>query len=110
MKLNTKVRPPRSKVMICIFIDQQKQIITFERGGLTFVFNFNPSNSYVDHWIGVPQTGDYRVIFSTDEERFGGWDRISMDTRYSASIHPDGNAKIQIYLPARTALVLKRGR
>ena len=94
----------------CLFIDQQKQIITFERGGLTFVFNFSPQNSYADHWIPVPRVGAYRVTFSTDESRFGGWDRIAMDTRYRASVHPDGQAKLQIYLPARTALVLKRVR
>ena len=62
--------------------------------------------------IGSPcrEWGAYRVTFSTDESRFGGWDRIAMDTRYRASVHPDGQAKLQIYLPARTALVLKRVR
>ena len=98
-------KPPK-----CLFIDQYQQIITFERAGYVFVFNFSPSNSYPDYWVTVPRTGAYRVAFSSDEARFGGWDRISKDTRYRASIHPDGNAKMQIYLPARTALVLKRVR
>ena len=98
-------KPPQ-----CVFIDQYKQIIIFERAGLTFAFNFSPENSYPDYWVTVPSKGAYRVIFSTDEEGFGGWDRIAVNARYRASIHPDGQAKLQIYLPARTALVLKRGR
>jgi 1,4-alpha-glucan branching enzyme len=98
-------KPPK-----CLFIDQYQQIITFERAGYLFVFNFSPRNSYSDYWVTAPKTGAYRVAFSTDEGRFGGWDRISKDIRYRTSIHPDGNAKMQIYLPARTALVLKRVR
>ena len=98
------------KTQRVLFIDQYKQIITFERAGLTFVFNFNPSDSYADYWVTVPVKGNYRVIFSSDEGRFGGWDRIAVGAKYRAQIHPDGNAKLQIYLPARTALVLKRGR
>ena len=93
-----------------LFIDQYKQLIMFERAGLTFVFNFSPSDSYADYWVTVPAKGKYRVIFSSDEGRFGGWDRIALDARYTATVHPDGNAKLQIYLPARTVLVLKRGR
>ena len=98
------------KTQRVLFIDQYKQIITFERAGLTFVMNFNPTESHTGYWVTVPAKGNYRVIFSTDEGRFGGWDRIAVGAKYRAHIHPDGNAKLQIYLPARTALVLKRGR
>ena len=93
-----------------LFIDEYAQIITFERAGLTFVFNFSPDRSYPDYWVTVPGKGHYSVVFSTDENRFGGWDRIDLNARYCASPHPDGKNKLQIYLPARTALVLKHGR
>ena len=93
-----------------LFIDEQAQILTFERAGLTFVFNFSPDRPRPDYWVTVPKKGKYSVVFSTDESRFGGWDRIDLNARYSASMHPDGQNKLQIYLPARTALVLKHGR
>jgi 1,4-alpha-glucan branching enzyme len=98
-------KPPRA-----LFIDEYAQIITFERAGLTFVFNFSPDRSYPDYWVTVPKQGNYSVVFSTDESRFGGWDRIATDTRYRTSLHPDGKNKLQVYLPARTALVLRRVR
>ena len=94
----------------CIFLDQHKRIILFERAGLIFAFNFSPTGSQADYWVQVPREGNYRVILSTDEGRFGGWDRVSKETRYRATVQPDGQTRLQIYLPARTALVLKRGR
>ena len=94
----------------CIFLDQHKQIILFERAGLIFAFNFSPNGSQADYWVQVPREGNYRVILSTDEGRFGGWDRVSKETRYHAAVQPDGQTRLQIYLPARTALVLRRGR
>ena len=57
-----------------LWIDPDRKIITFSRGGLLFVFNFH--NSYSEqrfflhaHTIGE---GAYKVILSTDETRFGG--------------------------------------
>ena len=56
----------------------------------------------------VPEEGEYRVIMTTDEGRFGGWDRVSKERVYSAVTHPDGHCKLQIYLPARTAVCIQR--
>ena len=93
-----------------LFLDQYHHIIVFERAGLVFVLNLHPNASQEGYWVTVPARGRYRVIFSTDEARFGGWDRIALGAKYKTTVHPDGNDKLQIYLPARTALVLKRSR
>ena len=45
---------------------------------------------------------------STDREEFGGHGRISEEYVYTSSKHPDGKYKLQIYLPARTGLVLEK--
>ena len=92
----------------CLFIDEYKQVMIYERGGLVFVMNFSPAESYEGYFVTVPSIGDYRVVFSGDEGRFGGWDRVSKDYTYTASKHPDKKAKLQIYLPARTAFCLKK--
>ncbi len=92
----------------CLFIDEYKQVMIYERGGLVFVMNFSPTESYEGYWVTLPSMGDYRVVFSSDEGRFGGWDRISESYVYTASKHPDGKPKLQIYLPARTGFCLKK--
>ena len=94
----------------CSFIDANCQVLTYERGGLTFALNFSPTRSYEGYWLTVPEAGSYRVMLSTDAECFGGADRISESYVYTASLHPDGLYKIQIYLPARTALCLRKVR
>ncbi len=93
-----------------LFIDQQKQVLVYERAGYIFVFNFSPTASYENYWLTVPMKGRYKVVVSTDEKRFGGWDRISMDYVYTANIMPGDESKFQIYLPARTAMCLKKIR
>jgi len=38
---------------------EDDKVIVFERAGLIFVFNFNPSKSYTDYKIGVQVDGVY---------------------------------------------------
>ncbi len=94
----------------CLFIDECQQVLMYERGELTFVLNFNPGQSLDGYWVTVPGAGQYKVVFSTDEERFGGWDRIELGATYHAARHPDGQYKLRLYVPARTALCLKKVR
>ena len=97
-----------SKAPQCIFIDAQKQVLIYERNGRVFAFNFSPANSYEGYYITVPKAGEYRVALSTDEKEFGGWDRISKEYVYRATKQPDGKYRLQIYLPARTAVCLEK--
>ena len=92
----------------CLFIDECKQVLVYRRGDCTFALNFSPERSYEGYFIPVPKSGRYQVSFSTDEQAFGGWDRISKDYVYKAAKHPDGNYKVPLYLPARTGLCIQR--
>ena len=92
----------------CVFIDEYKQVMVYERNGLTFVVNLSPEGSYECYYVEVPSKGDYRVILSTDEKRFDGYDRISKDYIYKAEKHLDGKWKLPIYLPARSGLCLAK--
>ena len=80
-------------------------VIAFERGGLLFVFNFSPAQSYTDYPIPVSQGKDYQVLFSTDDERYGGYGRVAHDTISSFVPGMEGS-HVRLYLPARTATVL----
>lgn len=61
------------------------KVIVFERAGLLFIFNLHPSNSYSDYRVGVEAAGEYRVVLSSDEKKFGGWDRIDMSSLYQTT-------------------------
>ena len=89
-------------------IDDGAQVLAYERGGVVFAFNFSPSNAYVDCELPVPAMGRYQVVLSTDEGRFGGWDRISKEYVYTAERGADKTPRIRIYLPARTALCMTK--
>ncbi|NBC82309.1 MAG: 1,4-alpha-glucan-branching enzyme [Bacteroidetes bacterium] len=86
------------------------KILAYERKGLLFVFNFHPTHSYTDYGIAV-QPGKYRIYLNTDSNIYGGFGHIDESITYytekpgkPASLQPH---YIKLYLPSRTALVLK---
>ena len=91
-----------------LFIDKDKQVLVYERAGYVFAFNFSPANNYKGYWLSVPEKGKYQVLFSTDDELFGGFDRISKTQIYVANKLLDKTTKLQIYIPARTAICMKK--
>ena len=58
------------------------KVIVFERAGLLFIFNFHPTNSFTDYRVGVEVPGEYRIVLSSDEKRFGGFDNINLETTF----------------------------
>jgi 1,4-alpha-glucan branching enzyme len=85
------------------------QILCFERGSLYFIFNFNPSNSFAGYGLEA-KSGKYRVILDTDEIDFGGQGRINQSMIYRTELpkKPFFQHNLNIYLPARTGMVLIR--
>lgn len=84
----------------------ETQVLAFGRGDYLAVFNFSPTNSYTDYIIPVPK-GRYSIVLSTDEGRFGGFDRNDMFFIYYTEPR-DGQDVIHLYLPSRSAIILKR--
>lgn len=83
--------------------DEEGKTIVFERGRLIFVFNWG-TKSYPDYEIPVKDTGDYRIIFSTDDRLFGGFENIDTRTAFPSTRIGD-NVAIKIYNVSRTACV-----
>ena len=69
------------------------KVIVFERVGLVFIFNFHPSQSFVDYRVGVDVPGKYRVVLSSDEKRFGGFDNIKTDGKFFTTPMEWNNSK-----------------
>ena len=82
-----------------------EQTCAFYRGTLLFVFNFHFCNSLNNVLVPVHQPGEYTVILSSDDEKYGGYNNVKMQT-YSSKVF-DGKHYIELYIPARTCFVLK---
>lgn len=92
---------------LCLLKEPEK-MIAFYRKGLLFAFNFHPNNSLTNVLIPVPNNADYTVKLCSDDEQYGGQNLIEHIT-YPAKEF-DGKFYVELYLPARTAVVLKEGR
>ena len=87
------------------------QILAFQRGDLLFFFNFSPNRSYDGYGFMVRQ-GVYDYVLNTDSPAFGGNglndDTVRHFTNYDAQLARDNKGWLQLYLPARSACVLRR--
>ncbi|MBO5953832.1 MAG: alpha amylase C-terminal domain-containing protein [Oscillospiraceae bacterium] len=90
-----------------LLVNSGDKVMAYKKGTALFVYNLDPSRSYEGYQIPVTEEGDYQVILSTDDFRFGGQGRIHHLT-YRAEIQPDGRLGFKLYLPSRTAVVLKK--
>jgi len=91
--------------------DQTQKVIVFERGGLLWVFNFHPTNSYTDYKIGTRWPFEHIVVLDTDETLFQGQNRYDFGHSHPCPIMKTAWQNrpnhIQLYIPCRTAVLLK---
>ncbi len=87
------------------------QILAYMRGDLIFVFNFSPARSFTDYGFLVPK-GEYNVVLNTDAKDFGGNgladDSVAHFTNFDPLYEGDGKEWLKLYIPARSAVVLRR--
>ncbi len=87
------------------------QVLAFMRGDLVFVFNFSPDKSYEGYGLLAPG-GVYSTVLSTDNPDFGGFGNIDETvehfTKPDPLYTPAGVERLPLYLPARTAMVLRK--
>jgi len=93
--------------------NEPDKVLAFLRGNLLFVFNFNPTQSFTDYGVLVPPASDWKHLFDTDEPRFGGQGRVQPGAVYAPTLvecRGEIVQQIKLYVPARTAIVLKYHR
>ncbi|MBP3750457.1 MAG: alpha amylase C-terminal domain-containing protein, partial [Prevotella sp.] len=94
-----------------IWVNEGDQVMAFMRGDLIYVFNFSPTRSYTDYGFLVPM-GSYNVVLNTDSKEFGGNgfadDSITHITNYDELYVKDKKEWLKLYIPARSAVVLKK--
>ena len=84
-----------------ILADEAKKVLIFKRKSCIFALNFNPSASFTDYSFKAPE-GEWELIFDSDDENYDGFSRLKNGERHWS----DG--KMNLYLPCRCALVLKK--
>ena len=90
-----------------LLLNEADKVIAFYRKGLLFAFNFHPEQSAKTVRIPVPVAADYTIAFSSEDEKYGGWQRVEHQTY--PCVETGDEKYIEIYLPARTAVVMKEG-
>lgn len=84
---------------------EDDHIVAFERGGLVFVFNFDPARAFPDYAIPVTKPADHQVLLTTDDICYNGFGNI-YHNRLSAFTPGMEGSHIKLHLPPRTAVVL----
>ena len=87
------------------------QVVAYQRNDLLFVFNWNGQKSFSDYGMLVPE-GKYEVVLNTDDKQFAGFglsdDSVAHFTEYDGLYAEDGKGWLKMYLPARSAVVLRK--
>ena len=89
-----------------LLLDNSKKLLVYQKKDLVFAFNFHPEKAYDGCFVPVETGGEYDVIMSTDDFCYGGFGRIYHQNYCTAT--KAGHTGVSLYLPPRTALVLKR--
>ncbi len=86
--------------------DVDNQLLVFKRGGLLFAFNFNPATSF-DHYRFPADAGKYVTRLNSDAACFDGFARTNDEIPHF-TIYDNSHHYLQLYLPARSAIVLMK--
>lgn len=97
-----------SKETYSLWIGQDEKTLIYEKGKLIFVFNFNPTQSFTGYFVPMKEECTVKAVLSSDDGEYGGFGRIDKKYKYKAERQPDGRTGFYIYLPSRTAVVLKK--
>ncbi len=96
-------------------------VLVFKRADIILVFNFNPTQSFVNYKIEMPE-GSYKIILSSDNGKYLGYNRIDEETIYKTEKRTlkDTDKKkeddkeekeehyLSLYVVNRAAFVLKK--
>lgn len=87
------------------------QVVAFMRGDYVFVFNWNGQQSFPDYGFLAP-SGKYKVVLNTDAKEFAGFgisdDSVEHFTQADPLYEKDNKGWLRLYLPARSAVVLRK--
>lgn len=109
--LMTSVKNIQKTDVVEIWHNDGDQVLAYRRKDFIFVFNFSPTRSFTDYGFLVPR-GKYQVVLNTDSKDFGGFgiadDTVEHFTCADPLYKKEKKEWLKLYIPARSAVVLKR--
>ena len=91
-----------------LYVHNSDRVLIAERGNIIFVYNLNPTQSFPDYSIPMPENikpgSIYRLILDSDSHEHGGHSRLDHSVSYTV----DENCKLSLYIPSRTCMALER--
>ena len=91
-------------------INDNDQVLAYQRNDYLYVINLHPYKSYTGYGMLVDK-GSYKIVLNTDSSSFGGFGLINESLEHFTQNGFEKNTELEwlrLYLPARTALVLKK--
>jgi 1,4-alpha-glucan branching enzyme len=88
-----------------MYYDETQKVLAFYRNGYLFAFNFHPLNTYTKISVPIFGSPDYRLVLSSDDEKYGGFGRHCH--ALCKPVAENGASHVNIVLPSQTAIVLK---
>ncbi|MDR2058026.1 MAG: alpha amylase C-terminal domain-containing protein [Dysgonamonadaceae bacterium] len=105
------VKKFQASIIYKVWDNDSDQVLAYRREDLLFVYNFNPILSFTGYGLLVP-LGKYKITLNTDDPVFGGFGSIDNSVEYFTIEDPlykdENKGWIKLYLPARTAIALKK--
>jgi len=92
----------------CCEANEKDLVLAIKRSDCLFVFNLNPSESFTFYGI-MTDAGKYKILLNSDSHKFGGFNRVdeSIDYYTRPEAQMSNRHRLHLYLPSRTAIVLK---
>lgn len=84
-----------------ISVDRERQIMSYTKGPILFVVSLHPSHSSSDYAVPAPHGVAHKLILSSDDAAFGGFERQPGGGTY----FPNAEGELMLYVPNRTMLV-----
>jgi 1,4-alpha-glucan branching enzyme len=87
---------------------QPEKMLAFYRNGLLFAFNFHPSKSLTDVLVPVHQPGEYKVVLSTDDPKYGGSGILNTGIMEAFPVKGNFLHRVRVNVPPMGVTVLER--
>ena len=100
-----KYRTLSKKEASSLWIDQDRLVTAFEKGGLLFVFSFHPTLEARDFFVPVPGREKYKLVFTSLREAYADREGFPDGFTVSASELPDGRSGFTLNVPPLSCAV-----
>ncbi len=109
-KFSRKYRVMCKRDLQNLWMDPDKAIMAFSKGDLVYVFNFNEYADADNFFLPVNTTGEgeYKMVFTTDRDEFGGFSRADEDQVFKTFENPGRGTGFIVTVPSLSALVFEK--